>query len=506
MPLRIPTAEDLRQLAAANDFSLTPDEAADFNALMPAMFEALNELDLMPAPSAPLKYTDRDPGARPAARDDRFNAIIRRCRVTGAAAGKLAGKRIGIKDNIGVAGMPMTCGSSVMEGYVPERDATLVTRILDAGGVIVAKTNLDNFAFSGGGDTSSFGPTLNPHNPGHLAGGSSGGSAAALYYDDIDMTIGGDQGGSIRIPASWCGVVGLKPTHSLVPYTGCAGIDPTFDHAGPMGRTAADIALMLEVIAGPDPDDPRQREVVVSPYTQALGRGVKGMRIAMVREGFGLPVSEAEVDGAIKRALETLRELGATVEEVSIPMHREAAGAIFWGLIAEGGAAMVHGNGVGYHFKGHYDAGFASAFGRFRKAQGDDLPPTLKLVTLIGGYLNRRYHGRLYAKAQQLRPSLCAAYDAVLERYDTLAMPATPMRAHRRQANLRPGEIITHGFAMTVNTAPFDITGHPSISVPCAMAGGLPVGLMLTGRQFDEMSLIAIADAFERHADWRRDH
>ena len=504
MALRIPTADDLRQLAAANDFSLSPDEAADFAELMPAMFEALNGLDLAPAPAEPRKYTDRDPGARPATHDDRFNAFIRRCRVVGAPSGKLAGKRIGIKDNIGVAGVPMTCGSSVMEGYVPERDATLVARILDAGGVIVAKTNLDNFAFSGGGDTSSFGPTRNPHHLDHLAGGSSGGSAAALYYDDIDLTIGGDQGGSIRIPASWCGVVGLKPTHSLVPYTGCSGIDPTFDHAGPMGRTVADVALMLEVIAGADPDDPRQREVVVNPYTQALGHGVADKRIAVVREGFGLPVSEPDVDVAVNHAVEALREMGATVDEVSIPAHREAD-RIVWGLIAEGAAALVHGNGVGYHFKGYYDAGFASAFGRFRKAQGDDLPPTLKLVTIIGSYLNRRYHGRLYAKAQQLRPALRAAYDAVLDRYDALAMPTTPMKAHRYRPNLRPGEIITHGFAMTVNTAPFDMTGHPSISVPCAMSGGLPVGLMLTGRQFDEMALIAIAAAFERNVDWRRE-
>jgi len=503
MALRIPTAAELNELAAANHFQLSTDELTDFQALTPAMFAVLDGLDQMPAPSRPLKYTDRDPGSRPHPKDDPLNAIIRRCSVKGARGGALAGKRIGIKDNISVAGIPMTCGSLVMEGYVPEHDATLVTRILDAGGEIVAKLNLDNFAFSGAGDTSAFGPTRNPLNPDHLAGGSSGGSAAALAYGDFDLTVGGDQGGSIRIPSSWCGVVGLKPTHSLVPYTGCVGIDPTFDHAGPMGRTVADVALLLEVIAGKHPGDPRQGEIKVERYTEALGKDLKGVRIGVVREGFGWPVSETEVDSAVQGAIAALGKMGAQVEEVSIPMHRQADG-IAWALMAEGAAALIYGNGVGYHYQGEYDAGFASAFGRFCQAQGDDLPPTVKLVALVGSYLNRRYHGRLYAKAQNLRGTLRAAYDSVLSGCDAIAMPTTPMRAHRYQPNLRPGEIVAHGWNMLGNTAPFDMTGHPSLSVPCALAGGLPVGLMLTGRHFDELALLRIGDAFERNFDWRR--
>jgi amidase len=451
----------------------------------------------------PLKYLERDPGFRPAPEDDPLNAILRRCLVKGARSGKLAGKRVGIKDCFAVAGIPMTCGSLVMEGYVPEIDATLVTRILDAGGEVVAKLNLDNFAFSGAGDTSAFGPTRNPHNHDHLAGGSSGGSAAALYYDDIDITVGGDQGGSIRIPASWCGVVGLKPTHGLVPYTGCAGIDPTFDHAGPMGRSVADVALMLEVIAGRDPMDPRQSEVKVESYTQALGTGLKGIRLGVLREGFGLPGSEADVDAAVHRAIELLQRLGANVQEVSVPAHSQAAG-ITWGLMAEGATALMYANGVGYHFRGYYDAGLAGALGRFRKAQGDDLPPTVKLVLLIGSYLNRHYHGRLYAKAQNMRAGVRAAYDAVLQQVDALVTPTTPMKALRYQPNLRPRELIQRGWSMLGNTAVFDMTGHPSLSVPCALSSGLPVGMMLTGRHFDEMTLLRIADTYERNCDWRK--
>jgi amidase len=503
MALRRPTKEELKHLALANHFTLNEQEVDDFDAMMAQMFEPLDRLDRAPSPPLPVKYPQRDLGFRPQPENDPLNAILRRCSVKGASAGKLAGKRIGIKDCFAVAGIPMTCGSLVMDGYVPEIDATLVTRILDAGGEIVAKLNLDNFAFSGAGDTSAFGPTRNPHNHDHLAGGSSGGSAAALYYDDIDMTVGGDQGGSIRIPSSWCGVVGLKPSHGLVPYTGCVGIDPTFDHAGPMGRSVADVALMLEVIAGRDPMDPRQPEIKVESYTQALGRDLRGIRIGVLREGFGLPGAESDVDSAVNGAIKVLRELGAQVEEVSIPAHRQAD-TVTWGLIAEGASALMYANGIGYHFRGHYDAGFAGALGRFRKTQGDDLPPTLKLVLLVGSFLNRHYHGRLYAKAQNLRAPLRAAYDAALQRVDALVMPTTPIKALRYEPNLRPRTLIERGWSMLGNTAVFDMTGHPSLSVPCAMSAGLPVGLMMTGRHFDEITLLRIADAYERNSDWRK--
>ncbi len=503
MALRPPTAEDLRKMAAANYFELSADELADFQSLMPDMFTSLDQLDQMPAEPMAITYRERDPGSRPSRQEDPLNAIVRRCSVKGAASGKLAGKRIGLKDNICVAGLPMTCASLVLEGYVADMDATIVTRLLDAGAEITAMLNMDNFAFSGGGDTSAYGPTLNPHNPQHLAGGSSGGSAAALYYDNIDLTIGGDQGGSIRIPASWCGVVGLKPTHGLVPYTGIVGIDPTFDHAGPMGRTVADVALMLEVVAGKDPLDPRQGEVPVQPYTQALNKDIKGLRIGVVREGFGWEKSEPDVEAAVHRAISALQEMGAQTQEVSIPAHREAGG-IVWALIVEGAAAAIYGNGVGYHWKGHYNVSLASALGKFRQAQGNDLPPTVKLVLLIGTYLNQRYHGRLYAKAQNQRRALQASYDRVLEQVDVLAMPTTPMKAHRHNPQIDRRGLITHGWNTSPNTAPFDMTGHPSLSIPCAKSNGLPVGLMLTSRHFDESTLLRVAHAFEQNVPWEQ--
>ena len=501
MALRMPTPDDLERLARENHFELSEEELTSFQEVIPDLFGSYERLERMPLPREPIKYRDRDAGVRPSRQEDPFNAIVRRCTLKGASSGKLAGKRFGLKNNICVAGMPMTCASLLLEGYVPETDATIVTRLLDAGAEVVATLNLDNFAFSGAGDTSAFGPVLNPHNTDYLAGGSSGGSGAGLYYDDIDITIGGDQGGSIRIPASWCGVVGLKPTHGLVPYTGIVGIDNTFDHAGPMSRTVADAALTLEVIAGKDPLDPRQGDVPTQAYTEALGQSVDGLRIGILSEGFGLPESDPDVDESVRRALAVLGELGVQTTQVSVPDHVDAGG-IVWGLVAEGATALLRSNGMGHHWEGLYNSGLVETLGRARKAQANDLPPTVKLVLLMGSYVAERYHGRLYAKAQNLRRVLRAGYDRALQEVDVLAMPTTPMTAHRYEPDIDIAGLLNHGWDMFNNTAPFAMTGHPAISIPCGKVNGLPVGLMLVGKRFDDATLFRVAHAFEQHTDW----
>lgn len=501
MRYRLPTPEDLKRSAAANHFELTEQEFEAFQALIPQLFDTYELLEKMPQPREPIKYRDRDPGHRPSREEDPFNAILRRCELRGAASGRLAGKRFGLKDAISVAGFPMSCGSLALEGYVPDTDATVVTRLLDAGAEIVAMLNLDDLAYSGSGDTSAFGAVLNPHNPDFLAGGSSAGPGAALYYDDIDITIGGDSGGSIRIPASWCGVVGLKPTHGLVPYTGIAGIDSTIDHVGPMARTVDDIALTLEVIAGKDPLDPKQGDVQAQHYTDSLGQGVNGLRIGAVTEGFGLELSEPDVDATVRKALEVFGELGAQVSEVSVPAQSESGG-IAWALIVEGATALLQSNGMGHHWQGQYSPGFAETLGRARHTQADDFPPTAKLILLIGTYMMERYHGRAYAKAQNLRRPLRASYDRALEQVDLLAMPTTAMKAHRYVPDGNVEGLILNGWNHVENTVPFNLTGHPAISIPCAMSGGLPVGLMLVAKRFDDATLIRAAHAFEQHVDW----
>ena len=502
MSIRRPTSQDLRRIAEANHFEITDAEMEAFEAMIPGLFDSYDALEQMPEQRPALRYPSRDAGSRPTREEDPFNAILRRCTIRGATGGKLSGKRIGLKNNISVAGFPMTCASLILEHYIADSDATIVSRLLDEGAEINSILNLDNFAFSGAGDTSAFGPTLNPHSTDHLAGGSSGGSAAALYYDDIDMTIGGDQGGSIRIPASFCGVVGHKPTHGLVPYTGIVGIDNTFDHAGPMTRSVYDAALLLEVIAGKDPLDPRQGDVPVQDYTSALAGGASGLRIGVLTEGFGLPESDPEVDGKVRQASNQLAELGAVVEEVSIPWHSKANGVV-WGLIAEGATGLLQSSGTGRHFEGQYNPGLAQALGNGLRSQGNELPPTVKLVLLIGSYMTENYNSVMYAKAQNMRRELRAAYDDALSQFDLLLMPSTPIPAHRNDAGGNPHAVIEHGWNMLANTAPFDMSGHPAISVPCGKTSeGLPVGLMLVGRQFDDATVLRAAHAFEQSGDW----
>src|SRR6202158_5904223 len=262
--------------------------------------------DYVPA----VKYP-RTPGYRPEGEENKYNAWYVKTTVKGASSGKLAGKKIALKDNVCLAGVPMMNGASTLEGYTPDTDATIVTRMLDAGGTIVGKVHCEYFCFSGGSHTCAAGPVHNPHKMGYSAGGSSSGSAVVLPTGEDDMAIGGDQGGSIRIPASFSGIYGMKGTHGLVPYTGVMPIEITIDHTGPMTRNVRDNALLLEVRAGPDALDPRQVTTKVARYAQALNEGVKGMRIGIVKEGFGLPVSERDVDAKVMAGGQLFQKLGA---------------------------------------------------------------------------------------------------------------------------------------------------------------------------------------------------
>src|SRR5262249_28454993 len=276
--LKPPTPDEVREIGRAKHLDLSNEEVTFLTNAIAAQLptlERVNAFKTTPQTSVS-RYPHRDPGSRPRRNDDPLNAIVRRCHVGGAQTGKLQGKRVAIKDSVCVAGLPASAGSHVLQGYAADLDATIVTRMLDEGAEIVATLNMDDFALSGDGRTSAYGPTLNPHSPEHCSGGSSSGSGAALYYDWIDITIGTDQGGSIRIPASWSGTVGLKPTYGLVPYTGVMSIDPSLDHVGPMARNVRDVALTMEAIAGKDPADPRQDEVRTERYTEILDRGVRG--------------------------------------------------------------------------------------------------------------------------------------------------------------------------------------------------------------------------------------
>lgn len=497
MALIPPTENEVREFARVHRLELTDGEARSLSGMIGTLVPAFDSIDALPAPKneSVTRYRDRQAGERPSRADDPLNAIVRRCRVRGAASGKLAGKRIGLKDSVCVAGIPASGGSHVLQGYTPEDDATIVARMLDAGAEIVAMLNMDDFALSGDGRTCAYGPTLNPHNPAFCSGGSSSGSAASLYYDGIDITIGTDQGGSIRIPSSWSGTVGLKPTYGLVPYTGVMSIDPSVDHVGPMARSVSHVALMLEVIAGKDPLDQRQQEVPVEAYTAGLDRGAAGLKIAVVREGFEQPGAQADVNAAVRRAVESLAKLGAKAEEVSVPAHRDASN-LLWPVVGEGMMRLAQTGLQSTHFNGRYNPSLAEFFGAHWPERSGREALTVKMMVVVGEYLASRGHSRIYARAQNARAALIAAYDGVLSNFDAIVMPSTPMKAHRQDEQ--------SPYSMITNTAPFDLTGHPGLSVPCAMSEGLPVGLMLIGRRFDDAKLLRIGYAFEQSVDWRK--
>ena len=257
MPIKGPTVEGILEIAAHYGFQLSADEALVYQKAAERALLSYDFLDTLPEPARPVKYP-RGAGRKPGPTENLYGGIAWLCDIQGAPSGKLSGKTVAIKDNTSVFGLPLQNGSRLMAGYIPNTDASVVTRILDEGGRIVAKSVCDSFCFAATGHTPDSGPVRNPANPEYLASGSSGGSAVLVALGFCDMALGGDQGGSIRMPASWCGVVGLKPTYGLVPYTGIFPIEPTLDHAGPMAKTVADCALMLEVIQGKDGLDFRQ--------------------------------------------------------------------------------------------------------------------------------------------------------------------------------------------------------------------------------------------------------
>lgn len=496
--IALPTIEELYEIALQYHLNLSEEDLKVYQGVIEGAIGSYLRVAELDEPKLPVKYP-RDPGYRPSKKDNPLNAWYWRCSIKGAKRGKLLGKKIALKDNICVAGVPMMNGSAVLEGFVPDVDATIVTRILDAGGEIVGKAVCEDLCFSGGSFTSATGPVLNPHNPKFNAGGSSSGCSVLSVTGECDIAMGGDQGGSIRIPTSWSGAYGLKPTWGLVPYTGIFPIEQTLDHTGPIGMNVKDIALLLEVVAGKDSFDPRQYEVKTKAYTKALTGDVKGLKLGIVKEGFGWPgASEKDVDENVRQAAKKFEKAGGKVAELSIPMHRD--GIHIWNAVATEGALaqMVLHDGMGLNWPGYYTTALLDYYGSARRSKADNFSDTVKFVILLGQYMANKYYGRYYAKAQNLVPVLKAAYDEAFKSMDILIMPTIPMKAMPIPENPTTGEYFTTALGMIQNTSPFDCTHHPAMNVPCAKSNGLPVGMMLIGRHFEDDVVLRAADAFQK--------
>ena len=499
-----PSIADLRH--AAEQLGMNPSMyyLSTVQDIVAPLVQAYAALDAVPDERPAVKYP-RDGGRRPSAEENPYGAWYVKTAIKGKPGGKLAGRRVVLKDNVCLAGVPMMIGAGFLDGSVPDIDASIVERILDAGGEIAGKAVCEYYCVSGGSHTSSTGPVHNPRKRGFTTGGSSSGSASLVAAGEVDMAIGGDQAGSIRIPASYCGIVGLKPTYGLVPYSGIGPLEITLDTCGPMTANVADNALLLEVIAGPDGLDSRQRDVKVARYTEALAGGAKGLRIGVLKEGFGHPNSEPDVDAKVRAAAARFKTLGAIVEDVSVPMHR-SLGFPVWAAI-RGDAACVtllEMNGAGVGHEGLYVTSLLDAARAWRE-HADEFADTLKIASILSKYTLDRYGGHYYAKAQNLRRRLRAAYDAVLKSCDLLLLPTTVMKATPIPGkNATPKEITRRSWEATRNTCPFNVTHHPAISVPCGMEDARPIGLMLVGRHWDEVTIYRAAAAFEQSGDWTK--
>jgi amidase len=499
MSIARPDEKALAAIAEARRFGLSPADVAEYAPIVDAVlgsFDRVEELYAQTAP-APVERTSWTPSAQ----ENPLGAWYVQCEVTGSGEGPLAGRTVAIKDNTQVAGVPMMNGSQTLEGWVPVRDATIVTRLLAAGATITGKAVCEDLCFSGGSHTSRTGAVRNPWDPTRSAGGSSSGSAVLVATGAADMATGGDQGGSIRMPSAYSGIVGHKPTHGLVPYTGAFPIEQTLDHVGPMTRTVADAALMLGVIAGRDGLDPRQPDVVDVPdYVAGLEGPVAGLRVGVLAEGFGIPgISDPAVDEAVRDAIEQLRGLGVVAEEVSIPLHRD--GIHLWNVLAGEGAAaqMIDGNAYGLNWQGEYDPELIEYYGRRWRELPHEFSTTVQAVLLATGHTTGTRFGAHYAMGRNLALRLRAAYTDALSRFDVLVMPTVPLRATPLPTAVAGRqEVFDRALEHLGNTAPFDISGNPAITVPVAQADGLPTGLMIVGRHFDDATVLRLAHHYEQ--------
>jgi amidase len=501
-----PTQEEIREIGKENFLNLTKLEIEFIEELIHGYLPAYRRIDRLPQPTQDFEYTERDPGYRPDSEEDPFNAFVRKCCVPGSETGPLSGYEVGLKDNIAVAGVETTMGSPIMDGYVPQRDATVVSRLLNAGATITGKLTTTPFSV---GD-SFHDPGRNPRNPSRDAGASSTGSAIAVVTGDVDIALGADQGGSIRQPASWCGCVGLKPTWGLVPYTGIQSIEDTVDHVGPMTATVEDCARVLEVIAGYDPRDPRQRWTAPDQeqsYIDTIEEDIDDISIGVLSEGFEDDDGDQAVYETVRAAIDELEELGATVTEVSVPFHTDGA-LLSTVIMNEGFAMKIDCEGLTPFCPGYYDVNFAESFGKARRVRGDDISLRIKAKIVFGNYLGEHYQHRYYSKAQNLARELTSAYDGVLEDVDILALPTwneiapslSEIESYEAAVAETKGSWTT-GYPST--TAQFNVSGHPAMTIPCGTVTDMPVGLQLVSSHYREDQIFKVAHAFEQNLDWQ---
>lgn len=505
MTLEDPAPETIRRLADDLGYRLDEDDLANFHAVVTGIVSAVDDVITADAPSFPpeeVADADTRSSHRADPSENPHNAWITRCRVAGTSTGSLAGRTVGLKDVISLAGVEMTAGSEVLEGYVPRADATVVTRLLDAGAKITGKTNMESFAFSSSSQLSDFGTVTNPTADGVIVGGSSSGSAAAVAADEVDITLGTDQGGSIRMPASMAGIVGHKPTHGLVPYTGILPMEPTIDHVGPMTRSVQDAAETLDVIAGRDGLDSRQPGTIRDDgYAAAVANpSIEDWTVGVLEEGFSPAESDDSVIETVREVVDRLVDAGASVESVSVSDHHRAPS--IWAAVGGYGAwRVLQQGGAPCHQNGWYDTQEIAQYTALRDARSDAFPPTVRAAMLAQQYVHETVGMAAYAKGRNATLALRSAYDSALSEVDVLVMPTVPVESFDLDAKERQSFVEWFSrcglVPLGLNTCPFNLTGHPAVSVPSGDVNGKPVGTMIVGRQFEDATVLEVAAELE---------
>ena len=410
----------------------------------------------------------------------------------GEDPGPLAGVPIAVKDVILTKGVRTTCGSKLLAHYTPPYDATAVTRLEQAGGVVLGKTNCDEFAMGSSNENSAFGPVRNPLAPDRVPGGSSGGSAAAVAQGTAVLALGSDTGGSIRQPASFCGVVGVTPTYGRVSRYGLTAFASSLDHIGPLARTVRDAAVLLAAIAGRDPLDATSAEAPVPDYTHSLNGAVKGMKLGLPREY--LRELKSETGDLIAKGIETLRRLGCEVRDISLPATDYAVACYYIIATAEASSNLARYDGVRYTFR---SASSGTLTDMYRHTRGEGFGAECKRRIMLGTYvLSAGYYDAYYLKAQKVRALIARDFAQAFSEVDAIVAPVSPFPAFKL------GEKIDDPLAMYLSdiyTITGDLAGIPCMSVPCGKtAEGLPVGMQILARHFDEPSMFRVAYAFER--------
>ena len=418
----------------------------------------------------------------------------------GKEVGMLAGLPVAIKDNICTKDIPTTCSSRILEGFVPPYEATVVSKIRGEDGVVIGKTNMDEFAMGTSTETSFFGVTHNPWDLSRVAGGSSGGSTAAVSAGEAALSLGSDTGGSVRCPASFCSVVGLKPTYGLVSRYGLIAYANSLDQIGPIGRTVRDCALLLDVVAGYDPEDGTSIQPEGN-YLYSLGEGGEGMRVGLLNEIFGSG-TDPRIERHVRRETQRFNEIGADCEEVSIPILTYSLPAYYIIALSEASSNLARYDGIRYGIRAE-DKGL-NWKDSASKTRGIGFGIEVKRRIILGAYaLSAGYYDQYYLKALKIRTLIREGFQEAFKKFDVLVGPTMPVLP------FKIGERVEDPLTMymcDIDTVPVNLAGICAISVPCGFIDGLPVGMQIVGNAYNEKKILRIANAYEEKAGYTRKH